>query len=144
MMSSRRAMPASYNSCISAIVELRRLAYRSSSVGTHHSLNCSRSANSSGNLGICVVLLVVQLGGLGDVLGSVPVGLGFFVPVDVLMCGHVQVAQQDLLVAQWEVRDHPGVDHALCGFQGVGVLECVLLERHRGQFLGQPLPGVLR
>ena len=69
---------------------------------------------------------------------------GRLVPVHVLVRGHVQVAQQDLLVAQREVGDDPGADLRLGGLQGVGVLERVLLERHRGQFLGEPLAEVLR
>ena len=36
-----------------------------------------------------------------------PGGKGLLVPVHVLMRGHVQVAQQDLLIAQRELRDDP-------------------------------------
>ena len=59
------------------------------------------------------------------------------------MRGHVQVAQQDLLIAQREVGDDPGADLSLGGLQRVGVLERVL-ERHRGQFLRQALTEVGR
>ena len=70
-------------------------------------LNRSRSANSSGNLDIRMILLV---GGGTGFRGTVAVRQRRLVRVDVVPGRLVQVAQQDLLIAQREVRDDPGAD----------------------------------
>ena len=54
------------------------------------------------------------------------------------------MAEQDFLIAQQKVFDDLGADHGLGRFQGVGVLQRVLLERHRGQLLGKAFPRVSR
>ena len=54
----------------------------------------------------------------------------------------VQVAAQDLLVAELEVVEYPRLDPHLGRFQRVGVLQGELLERHRRHLLGDALTGV--
>src|ERR687887_2760084 len=95
----------------------RRLAYRSRSVSRIQSRYGSSAANSAGS---CIGVLL-------DVVG-----------------GHlVQVAEEDLLVVEGEVGDDPAPEHRLGGLQRVGVLEGVLLERHPGDLVRQPLAGRL-
>jgi hypothetical protein len=49
----------------------------------------------------------------------------------------VKVPEQNFLIAQREVGDHPGADHGLGGLQRVRVLRAVFLERQRGPLVAQ-------
>ena len=56
----------------------------------------------------------------------------------------MQVPKQHFLVAVEELVDRARLDHRLGGLQGVGVLQSVFLERHRGQLLRDTFPGGTR
>src|SRR4029079_8492896 len=56
----------------------------------------------------------------------------------------VQVAAEDLLVVEREAVDDARLQHRLRRLEGVGVLESVLLERHRRDLLCDALTRVLR
>src|SRR5207244_12203685 len=51
----------------------------------------------------------------------------------------VKVPAQDLLVVEREAIEHPRLEHDLGCFEGVAVLEAVLLERHGGDLVRKAL-----
>src|ERR1700746_4028031 len=120
--SSNRGKKASWNSRISIMLLAIRLSHRSDSVGKHQaSAYGSSSAKALGNTASAMVR---------------PHRAAFGPIVRHPIADHlVQMTNQDLLIVEREFVDDAGLQRGLSAAEHPGVLQCKLLEHHRGNLV---------